>query len=80
MHTYCSHKITLFKLEKLCMHFLSAMLYSVDARMLLSNTRATTQVGHRNRSRQVIKPERYEYAANRRIDGPECSLIFGQYV
>ena len=37
-------------------------------------------VGHRNRSRQVIKPERYEYAANRRIDGPECSLILGQYV
>ena len=26
------------------------------------------------------KPERYEYAANRRIDGPECSLILGQYV
>ena len=42
--------------------------------------RATTQVGHRNRSRQVIKLERYEYAANRRIDGPECSLILGQYV
>ena len=39
MHTYCSHKITLFKLESLCMHFLRAMLYSVDARMLLSNTR-----------------------------------------
>ena len=33
-----------------------------------------------NRSRQFIKPERYEYAANRRIDGPECSLILGQYV
>ena len=42
--------------------------------------RATTQVGHRNRSRQVIKPERYEYAANRRIDGPKCSLILGQFV
>ena len=81
MHTYCSHKITLFKLEKLCMHFLSAMLYSVDARMFVKTVlRATTQVGYRNRSRQVIKPERYEYAANRRIDGPECSLILGQYV
>ena len=39
-----------------------------------------TQVGHRNRSRQVIKPERHGYAANRRIVGPESSLILGQYV
>ena len=39
MHTYCSHKIALFKPESLCMHFFSAMLYNVDVRMVLSNTR-----------------------------------------
>ena len=39
MHTYCSHTRTLYKPESLCMLFLSAMLYNVDARMLLSNTR-----------------------------------------
>ena len=39
MHTCCSHKITLFKPDSLCMYFFSAMLYNVDARMLLSNTR-----------------------------------------
>ena len=47
MHTYCSHKITLFKLESLCMHFLRAMLYSVDARMLLSNTRQCLERQHK---------------------------------
>ena len=39
MHTHCSHKRTLYKSEYLCMHFFSAMLYNVDARMLLANTR-----------------------------------------
>ena len=37
--TYCSHTRTLYKPESLCMHFISAMLYNVDARMLLSSTR-----------------------------------------
>ena len=36
---YWPHKITLLKPESLCMHSFSAMLYNVDARMLLSNTR-----------------------------------------
>ena len=39
MHIYCSHKRTLYKNESLCMYFFSAMLYNVDARMLLSNAR-----------------------------------------
>ena len=38
-----------------------------------------TKVGHRNRSTHVIKPERYVYAANCRIHGPECSLILRQH-
>ena len=39
MHTYCSHRRTLYKTESLCMYSFSAMLYNVDARMSLSNTR-----------------------------------------
>ena len=47
MHTYCSHKNTLFKPESLCIHFFSAMLYNVDARMLLSNTRQCLDRQHK---------------------------------
>ena len=38
-HTYCSHKRTLYKPGRFYMHFFSVMLYNVDARMVLSNTR-----------------------------------------
>ena len=36
MHTYYSHKSTLYEPESLCMHFFSVMLCNVNARVLLS--------------------------------------------
>ena len=64
------------KPASLCIHFFSDMLYNVDVRMLLSNTRQCRDRQHK----WVIEiTERYENAASRRIHGHECSLIFGQH-
>ena len=84
MQTYCSHKRTLYIPESLCMYFFSAMLYNVDARLLLFHIRQCWDRQHKRdieiaAVRQVIKSEQYEYAANRRVHGPECSLILGLY-
>ena len=62
VHTFCSHKHTLYKPESVC---------PTQDSMEINN------ISHR--STQVIKPERYEYAANRRIHSPKCSLIWGQH-
>ena len=64
----------------LCVHFFSALLYNVDARIVLSNTRQCWDRQHKWVIEiEVIQPEQYGYAVNCRILGPECSLILVQY-